>query len=56
MKQFTGLIKDVGKLSKEGVEAYFERKITLYGNGAKVSCPKEFEGQKAMVVILKDEE
>lgn len=54
MKNFEGLIKSVGNLAKDGVEAYFLREVTLYGNGAKVSCPKEYDKSKAIVIILKD--
>ena len=53
MKKFDGLIKEVGNLRRRGIEAYFMRKVGSWGNGAKVNCPKEFEGKKAIIVILK---
>ncbi len=37
----------------EDTLGFFKKKITKYGNGAKVNCPKEFLGKEAYVVILK---
>lgn len=54
MKEFKGLIKNVAQLSQDGVEAYFEREVTSFGNGAKVNCPKEYESSRAIIIILKE--
>jgi putative transposon-encoded protein len=42
------------KLVVENILGYMERKVTRYGSGAKVNCPKEYMGKKALLVILKD--
>ncbi len=42
------------KLVVENILGYMERKVTRYGSGAKVNCPKEYVGKKALLVVLKD--
>lgn len=32
---------------------FFEKKVTRFGNGAKIDCPKEFLGKRVYVVICK---
>ncbi len=54
MKEFKGLVKKVGRLSKEGVEAYFQKKVTSFGNGAKIDCPKQYKKNEVIVIILKE--
>lgn len=45
-----------GKLSlQDEVEEIYEKKITRYGNGAKIDSQKKYIGQKAFVIILKKE-
>jgi len=39
------------KLILENIKVYFEKKITKFGNSAKIDCPKKFIGKKAVVVI-----
>lgn len=39
---------------EEEIETYYEKEITPIGNSAKVGVPKEYRGQKALVVVLKD--
>jgi len=39
------------KLVLDNIELYFEKKITKFGNSAKIDCPKKFIGKKAIVVI-----
>ena len=41
------------RLSEE-VVAIMEKKVTPYGNGAKVDCVKEYLGKRAYVVIVND--
>lgn len=43
-KAKTRLIIDNAKL-------YYEKKITKFGNSAKIDCPKKYIGKKAIVVI-----
>ncbi len=45
-----------GKLTiKDNVEEIYEKRITPYGNGAKIDAPKKYIGKKVFVIILKDE-
>lgn len=45
-----------GKLIiKDNVEEIYEKRITPYGNGAKIDAPKKYIGKKVVVIILKDE-
>jgi putative transposon-encoded protein len=43
-----------GKIKIEDkVEEIYEKKITRYGNGAKIDAQKKYVGRKAFVIILK---
>jgi len=42
------------KLILTNIEGFVKRQVTKFGNSAKVSCPKEFLGKEAYLVILKD--
>lgn len=35
------------------IEGFLKRKVTKFGNSAKVSCPKEYLGKKVYLVITK---
>lgn len=39
---------------KDEVEEIYERRVTPYGNGAKVDSQKRHIGKRAYVLILKD--
>ena len=39
---------------QEDVEEIYERKVTKYGNGAKIDSQKKYLGRRALVLILKD--
>lgn len=39
------------RLIVENVRFYFEKRVTKFGNSAKVDCPKKYVGKKAIVVI-----
>jgi len=36
----------------DGIHAVIQRKVTKFGNGAKVDCPKEYLGRKVYLVIV----
>lgn len=38
----------------EKVLVIMEKRVTPYGNGAKVDCTKEYLGKRAYVIIVKD--
>lgn len=42
------------KLSLEGIAGFLKRKVTHFGTGAKVDCPKEYLGKEVYLVILGD--
>jgi putative transposon-encoded protein len=41
-------------LIKESVEVIYEKRITPFGNSAKVDAPKKYIGKRAYVVVVKD--
>lgn len=41
-------------LVKEKVEVLYERKITPFGNSAKIDAPKKYIGRRAYVIIVED--
>ena len=38
----------------DGVLEFYEKRVTPYGNGAKVDSQKKFIGKRAYVIILKN--
>jgi len=38
---------------QDEVEEIYERKVTPYGNGAKVDAQKKYIGRRAYIIILK---
>jgi len=36
------------------IEGFIRKKVTPFGTGAKVDCPKEFIGKTAYLVIVKE--
>ena len=45
-------IKEVLLLGKD-VETFFEKKITRFGNSAKIDAPKAYIGQRAYIIVIK---
>lgn len=44
-----------GKITiKDDVEEIYEKRITSYGNGAKIDAQKKYIGKRVYVVVLKD--
>jgi len=44
-----------GKLSlTDNILCFFQKKVTKFGTGAKIDCPKEFLGKTVYVVVVKD--
>jgi len=39
-------------LKLEGISCFMKKKVTRFGTGAKVDCPKEFLGKDAYLVII----
>lgn len=48
------LIAKNGKLElKDEIETIFQKKVTKFGNGAKIDCVKKYIGKEAYVIIRK---
>lgn len=41
------------ELKISNIEGFLKRKVTSFGNSAKVSCPKEYLGKTVYLVITK---
>ncbi|MBI2664140.1 DUF2080 family transposase-associated protein [Candidatus Woesearchaeota archaeon] len=39
---------------QDNVEEIYEKKVTRYGNGAKIDAQKKYIGRKAFVIVLKN--
>lgn len=37
----------------DNVEVFYEKKVTPFGNSAKVDAPKKYIGKRAYVIVLK---
>jgi len=42
------------KLVLSDIEGFLKRKVTKFGNSAKVSCPKEYLGKTVYLVVVKE--
>jgi len=40
---------------KDEIETIFEKKVTRFGNGAKIDCPQKYLGRNVYVIIRKSE-
>jgi len=47
-------LKEKTELKVSGVLGFLERKVTAFGNGAKVDCPKEFIGRRVYLIICRE--
>ena len=43
------------KLVLENIDGFVKRKVTKFGNSAKVDCPKEHLGKEVFLVFIKNE-
>lgn len=45
-----------GKIEiKDDVEEIYEKRVTPYGNGAKIDSQKKYIGRRVFVIVLKEE-
>lgn len=49
------LVEKKTRLVIEGIEGFIIRQVTPFGTSAKVSCPKEYLGNKVYLVFVKNE-
>lgn len=45
-------IRVQSRLEVAGMRGFFVRKVTRFGNSAKVDCPKEYLGRTVYLVII----
>ena len=48
-------INTKNKLFLENIEGFVKRRVTKFGNSAKVSCPKEFLDREVYLIFVKNE-
>jgi len=46
--------KTTNELKLDGIVGFVKRKVTTHGTGAKVTCPKEYLGKTAYLVITEE--
>lgn len=44
-------VKECEELTLCGVEGFFEKVVSRFGNGAKIDCPRQYLGRPVYVVI-----
>ena len=42
------------EIQVKNIQAYFEKTVTCFGNGAKVDTPKEYLGKRVIVLVIRD--
>lgn len=46
-------IEVANEIVVKNIEAYFEKAVTKFGNGAKIDAPKDYIGKKVVVLVLR---
>lgn len=41
------------EIKVKNITGYFKREVTKFGTGAKIDCPKEYLGEKVIVLVYK---
>jgi putative transposon-encoded protein len=44
-------LREAEELTVRGVEGYYEKVVSRFGNGAKIDCPRQYLGRAVYVVI-----
>ncbi|MFW6283685.1 MAG: DUF2080 family transposase-associated protein [Minisyncoccales bacterium] len=42
------------KITIENISGFIKKKVTKFGDGAKVDCPRKYLGQEVYLVIIDD--
>ena len=45
---------NINEITVKNISAYFEKTITIFGNGAKIDAPKEYLNKKVVVLVIRD--
>ena len=48
-------LKATNELKLKNIKGFLEKRVTSFGTGAKVDCPKEYLNKKVYLVIVEDE-
>lgn len=46
-------LKEKTEIKVSGILGFFEGEVTPIGNGAKISCPKEYMGKHVYIIVRK---
>ncbi|MDA8055445.1 MAG: DUF2080 family transposase-associated protein [Thermoplasmatales archaeon] len=41
---------------RDNIDVIIEKRVTKFGSGAKIDCPKEYLGKRAYILICKNED
>ncbi len=44
-------VRESEELTVTGVEGFFEKTVTKFGNGSKIDCPRQYLGRAVYVII-----
>ena len=57
MNVYMRQLKITGKnlMITDSMETLFEKKVTKFGSGAKIDCPKEHLGKRVYVIVRKED-
>lgn len=47
-------LKHKTKVTVNGAIGYFIKKVTVFGTGAKIDCPKEYVGKTVHIIVHDD--
>lgn len=47
-------VETATKLTVENIAGFMKRKVTKFGTGAKVDCPKEYLGKTVYLVVVEN--
>jgi putative transposon-encoded protein len=53
MRKKTEMVKAT-ELRVTGIEGFFKKKVTKFGTGAKIDCPKEYLGKTVYVIVCQE--
>ncbi len=45
---------NINEITVKNISAYFEKTVTIFGNGAKIDAPKEYLNKKVVVLVIRD--
>ena len=49
-------LKEGNFTMEDEVIGFLEKRVTKFGTGAKIDCPKKYLGKRVYVLVLKDEQ